>query len=133
MDAKTKSAPLLCITVAVASPTELVQRQRRPECPLRFAALHRQPPRAVDHLSCLTANALHGANPNEDPGEPARPNELNEPGLMLNSNVRVIQSSLRDGGVFGRPFRELKPPGYHQAPQRGDGPIRLGRMLPYAR
>jgi hypothetical protein len=65
--AKTKSGnPLFRITVAVALPTALVQGQSRPESPLRSAAPHRQPPSAVDHLSCLTANALHRSNPNEE-------------------------------------------------------------------
>jgi hypothetical protein len=67
--AKTKSGnPLFRITAAVALPTALGQGQSRPESPLRSAAPHRQPPSAVDHLSCLTANALHRSNPNEELG-----------------------------------------------------------------
>jgi len=71
--AKTKSGnPLFRITVAVALPTALVQGQSRPESPLLSAAPHRQPPSVVDHLSCLTADAIHRSNPNEELGSRQR-------------------------------------------------------------
>ena len=44
-----------------------------------------------------------------------------------------VQPSRRDGRAFGRHPRGLKPPGYHQAPLRGDGPLGLGRILSCAR
>ncbi len=65
---QSQGTPLLRITVAVVPLTELVQRQSRPVCPLRFAAPHRPPPSAVDHLPWLTANVRHRGSPNEDPG-----------------------------------------------------------------